>query len=196
MWELFDRLSAGTAVDVACGTGRHLARLTELGHQVIGVDQCPEMLEVAKQRMPKAELWLGAMGRLPVRSASSDLTVRSRARARSGSGARSRRTGTCHPLRRASADLRCASLRHPSGSPGPVRQRFRRTGSDPGLSALPRPATRVVQGIRSRRRAVPRADDGSCPRIVRTCLPGIGGRPCHRRGLGRLADRRTLAAQT
>jgi SAM-dependent methyltransferase len=39
MWELFDRLSAGTAVDVACGTGRHLARLAELGHHVVGVDQ-------------------------------------------------------------------------------------------------------------------------------------------------------------
>lgn len=75
MWELFDRLSAGTAVDVACGTGRHLARLTELGHQVIGADQSPEMLDVAQRRMPKAGLLLGAMGRLPVRSASSDLTV-------------------------------------------------------------------------------------------------------------------------
>ena len=27
MWGLFDLMSAGTAVDVACGTGRHLARL-------------------------------------------------------------------------------------------------------------------------------------------------------------------------
>ena len=75
MWELFDGLSAGRAVDVACGTGRHLARLAKLGHQVVGVDQSPEMLEVARQRMPRAVLWLGAMGRLPVRSASSDLTV-------------------------------------------------------------------------------------------------------------------------
>ena len=75
MWELFDGLSAGTALDVACGTGRHLARLAELGHHVLGVDQSPEMLEVARQRIPRARLWQGAMGRLPVRSASSDLTV-------------------------------------------------------------------------------------------------------------------------
>ena len=75
MWDVFDGLSPGVAVDVACGTGRHLTRLAELGHHVVGVDQSPEMLEVARQRMPHAGLWLGAMGRLPVRSASSDLTV-------------------------------------------------------------------------------------------------------------------------
>jgi SAM-dependent methyltransferase len=75
MWNLFDGLSPGRAVDVACGTGRHLARLAELGHQVVGVDRSPEMLVVARQRMPHAPLWLGAMERLPVRSASSDLTV-------------------------------------------------------------------------------------------------------------------------
>ena len=75
MWELFGGLSAGRAVDVACGTGRHLTRLAELGHHVVGVDQSPQMLEVARQKMPHARLWLGAMGRLPVRSASSDLTV-------------------------------------------------------------------------------------------------------------------------
>ena len=75
MWELFDGLSAGTAVDVACGTGRHLARLAELGHQVVGVDQSPEMLEVARRRRPEARLCLGAMGRLPVRSASTDVTL-------------------------------------------------------------------------------------------------------------------------
>ena len=59
MWELFDGLSAGTAVDVACGTGRHPARLAELGHQAVGVDQSPEMLEVARRRMPDARLCLG-----------------------------------------------------------------------------------------------------------------------------------------
>lgn len=75
VWELFEGLSAGRAVDVACGTGRHLARLAELGHHVVGVDQSPEMLETARQRMPHARLCLGTMGRLPVRSASSDLTV-------------------------------------------------------------------------------------------------------------------------
>ena len=75
MWELFDRLSAGTAVDVACGTGRHLTRLAEVGRHVIGVDQSPEMLEIARQRVPHVRLCLGTMGRLPVRSASSDLTV-------------------------------------------------------------------------------------------------------------------------
>ena len=75
MWELFDRLPAGRAVDVACGTGRHLARLVQLGHEVVGVDQSVEMLRVVRQQMPEARLWLGAMGRLPVRSASTDLTV-------------------------------------------------------------------------------------------------------------------------
>ncbi len=75
MWDLFGRLPAGRAVDVACGTGRHLARLAEIGHHVVGVDQSPGMLEVARQRTPDAELWLATMDHLPVRSASSDLTV-------------------------------------------------------------------------------------------------------------------------
>ena len=75
MWELFDGLSPGRAVDVACGTGRHLARLAELGHRVVGVDQSGAMLEAARQRLPEVRLCLGAMARLPVRSGSSDLTV-------------------------------------------------------------------------------------------------------------------------
>jgi len=75
MWELFDRLSAGRAVDVACGTGRHLARLVQLGHEVVGVDQSAGMLEVVRKQMREARLCLGAMGQLPVRSASTDLTV-------------------------------------------------------------------------------------------------------------------------
>ena len=49
--------------------------LADLGHHVVGVDQSPEMLEVGRQRIPRALLCLGAMGRLPVRSASSDFTV-------------------------------------------------------------------------------------------------------------------------
>lgn len=45
------------------------------GINVVGVDQSAEMLEVVRQRMPEARLAVGVMGRLPVRSASTDLTL-------------------------------------------------------------------------------------------------------------------------
>src|SRR5437763_8091592 len=43
-------LPPGTAVDVACGTGRHAAWLSAAGHLTTGVDATPEMLAFARQR--------------------------------------------------------------------------------------------------------------------------------------------------
>jgi SAM-dependent methyltransferase len=47
-------------LDVACGTGRHLAHLRR-NHSVIGVDASPEMLRIARRRLPGVRLVLGDM---------------------------------------------------------------------------------------------------------------------------------------
>ena len=51
---IFDGLPRGTALDAACGTGRHAGYLASLGHEVIGVDSSPEMLAVARVTFPAA----------------------------------------------------------------------------------------------------------------------------------------------
>ena len=48
MRRILGELPAGTALDAACGTGRHAAYLSSLGHAVVGVDICPQMLDVAR----------------------------------------------------------------------------------------------------------------------------------------------------
>jgi SAM-dependent methyltransferase len=54
--QFLERLPAARTLDVACGTGfltRHLRG------EVTGLDQSPEMLEVARDRLPSAELVQG-----------------------------------------------------------------------------------------------------------------------------------------
>lgn len=41
-----------SALDAGCGTGRIAARLADLGHDVVGVDVDPDMVEVARARRP------------------------------------------------------------------------------------------------------------------------------------------------
>ena len=65
----------GLALDAACGTGRQAARLVELGHRVIGVDETEAMLELARARVPEAELRLGALTSLPLDDGAVDLAV-------------------------------------------------------------------------------------------------------------------------
>jgi ubiquinone/menaquinone biosynthesis C-methylase UbiE len=68
-------LPAGTALDAACGTGRHAAFLSSIGHSVIGVDICPQMLEVARAKVTGADFREGDVHRLPVDDQSVDLVV-------------------------------------------------------------------------------------------------------------------------
>lgn len=65
----------GTALDAACGTGRHAAYLVSLGHEVIGVDCTPEMLDVAKAKAPSARFEMGDITALPLPANSVDLVV-------------------------------------------------------------------------------------------------------------------------
>src|ERR687891_14690 len=50
--EIVDPIPAGVAVDAACGTGRFSELLAARGHQVIGVDSSPDMLDLARARVP------------------------------------------------------------------------------------------------------------------------------------------------
>jgi ubiquinone/menaquinone biosynthesis C-methylase UbiE len=51
----FGRSGRTSWLDVACGTGRHLEHLRR-NHRVVGVDVSPEMLRVARRRLPGVRL--------------------------------------------------------------------------------------------------------------------------------------------
>lgn len=74
-----DRLLAdlppGRAVDAACGTGRHSANLVRHGHDVIGVDQSPQMLERAAAKVPAAQFTVGDLEELPLPDGAADLVL-------------------------------------------------------------------------------------------------------------------------
>jgi SAM-dependent methyltransferase len=72
---MLDGLPAGRALDAACGTGRLTELLVERGHDVVGVDQSPEMLDVARDRFPDATFHVGDVRDLPLEDASVDLAV-------------------------------------------------------------------------------------------------------------------------
>lgn len=72
---ILDAEPIGTALDAACGTGRHTAKLAELGHYVIGVDSTEEMLALARQKVRSAEFRQGLLQHLPVDDGSVDLVT-------------------------------------------------------------------------------------------------------------------------
>ncbi|MFJ7948899.1 class I SAM-dependent methyltransferase [Streptomyces sp. NPDC096354] len=72
---LLDGLPVGTALDAACGTGRHTSYLQELGHHVIGVDASPDMLTQARKRLPGVEFHEADLHRLPLPDQAVDTVV-------------------------------------------------------------------------------------------------------------------------
>jgi SAM-dependent methyltransferase len=75
VWEMLDAFPVGRALDAACGTGRHAAHLAEGGHDVTCVDGSPEMLELARARVPRARVLDGDLCALPVDEGEFDLAV-------------------------------------------------------------------------------------------------------------------------
>ncbi len=73
--DIVGRLPPGTALDAACGTGRHTEFLAARGHRVIGVDSSPDMLQRARHRVPRAEFRQGDLHRLPVPDGHVDIVV-------------------------------------------------------------------------------------------------------------------------
>lgn len=68
-------VASGEALDAACGTGRHAARLVAKGHRTLGVDRSGAMLARARSKVPEAEFRRGELGALPVDSASVDVAI-------------------------------------------------------------------------------------------------------------------------
>jgi ubiquinone/menaquinone biosynthesis C-methylase UbiE len=62
-------------LDVGCGTGRLVAALAERGADVSGIDVSPEMLAVARRKLPNATLLDGRAERLPFAAAAFDRVV-------------------------------------------------------------------------------------------------------------------------
>lgn len=72
---LVDDLPVGVALDAACGTGRHTSYLASLGHEVIGVDGSPGMLEKARAKLPSVEFHQADLHELPLPDDHVDLIV-------------------------------------------------------------------------------------------------------------------------
>ncbi|MBA7590082.1 2-methoxy-6-polyprenyl-1,4-benzoquinol methylase, mitochondrial [subsurface metagenome] len=68
-----------TAVDLGCGTGELLTRLSEKAETVIGVDSSPRMLEQARRRLSgnyeKIQLRIGDLEHLPLKNEEADYAV-------------------------------------------------------------------------------------------------------------------------
>ncbi len=65
--ELLSELPARSSVlDAGCGTGRHTGFLVENGHDVVGIDSSPEMLAIAKAKVPAAAFELADLERIPL----------------------------------------------------------------------------------------------------------------------------------
>ena len=67
-------VAPGLALDVACGTGRHTEHLART-HTTTGVDGSPEMLAVAREKVPGAEFIEADVCHIPLPDASFDVVV-------------------------------------------------------------------------------------------------------------------------
>ena len=72
---LLDALKVGRVLDAACGTGRHSQYLAELGHEVVGVDSSPDMLERARVKVPAGDFREAELDELPFPDGSFDSLV-------------------------------------------------------------------------------------------------------------------------
>jgi SAM-dependent methyltransferase len=75
VWGLIDRLPPRRALDAACGTGRHAARLVALGHEVDGIDVTPAMLATARVNVPAASFREADLRSIPAGDDAYDLIV-------------------------------------------------------------------------------------------------------------------------
>lgn len=73
--DILARYPSGTALDAACGTGRHTEYLVSLGHRVTGVDATPEMLELAAPKVPGATFETADLTALPFADGHFDIDV-------------------------------------------------------------------------------------------------------------------------
>ena len=72
---LLDLYPVGTALDAACGTGRHAEYLASLGHRVTGIDSTSGRLEVASAKVPGARFETAELTAIPLADGEVDLAV-------------------------------------------------------------------------------------------------------------------------
>lgn len=72
---LLAEVPAGRAIDVACGTGRHLEWLQALGHSAFGVDLSAGMLAHARGLWAAPSLCIGDLRALPFEAETFDLAI-------------------------------------------------------------------------------------------------------------------------
>ena len=73
--ECLEGREPGVALDAACGTGRFAELLARRGHQIIGVDSSPDMLALARRRVPDGDFRLAGLDKLPLPDDSVDVIV-------------------------------------------------------------------------------------------------------------------------
>jgi SAM-dependent methyltransferase len=76
--QVLNRLGVGAGtrlLDIGCGSGYAAAMAAALGATVTGIDITEELIEIARERVPKAEFVTGGMDRLPFASDSFDAAV-------------------------------------------------------------------------------------------------------------------------
>lgn len=73
---ILKKITPGTALDAACGTGRYSELLNSLGYKVTGMDLSPAMLSQArKTRNKKINFIEGDLTAIPLKNASVDLAI-------------------------------------------------------------------------------------------------------------------------
>ena len=58
--------SRASIVELGCGSGVTARRLTDAGHDVLGIDQSPELIALARRRAPRARFRVGSFVREPI----------------------------------------------------------------------------------------------------------------------------------
>jgi SAM-dependent methyltransferase len=61
-----NNIKDGTVVDLGCGSGIWARALCDAGYQVIGVDLSSAMIELARERVPEAELHVASFLKFPI----------------------------------------------------------------------------------------------------------------------------------
>ena len=75
VWALVESVPPGRALDAACGTGRHARHLVDCGHDVVGVDLTPQMLDLARDRVRGARFVEADLTDIPADDDQFDLVV-------------------------------------------------------------------------------------------------------------------------
>lgn len=63
--EMAHTVGKGPVGDIGCGPGHISQHLSTLGHEMVGIDISPAMIQLARARFPQGQFWVGSMQQLP-----------------------------------------------------------------------------------------------------------------------------------